>query len=546
MKLTARLSVAVVAVVALVGVMTLSGSHGLNSLNSTVGTMIEDSDRVEHGQRALSEVGIAFKTQVQEWKNTLLRGHDPDARAKYLAAVDKEATKVADSLAELQTVAKDLGIEPEPIEAVRKEHQALTAAYHAAADAWPANDAIGYRSVDAAVKGKDRPFIAALTALQDTVATAAANRRRAMAESARSTFAEHRLQLLEISGAIVFAAVLGGWLLARSIVKPLGRLRATLVRLASHDHDLTVSDAARHDEVGEMARAVELLHRALRSEAAVTESLRKRAQRLADEAKQLALIGAAMSQAATASTQQATSVAGASATANTSMTTVAAAAEEMTASIREISGNTTRAADAARTTSTTARAAADAVDRLAKANEGIADVVGTIAQIAAQTNLLALNATIEAASAGEAGRGFAVVAGEVKTLARQTATATEDIGKRIADVRGGVQQVVAAIQQVVQAVEGINQMQTAIAAAVEEQSATTGDMGRSITEVSGLATDIARSIGAVVDSAATTEHGAANTTSSAQSLAGLAEELTQLADRLASGDATGSHEAQAA
>ncbi len=148
--------------------------------------------------------------QVQEWKNTLLRGHDPEARAKYLEAVDKEAKAVVTALDGLEAVAKDIGLASEPIAAVRKEHQALTATYHAAAAAWPADDQLGYRAVDAAVKGKDRPFSTALTALQDAVATAAAARRVELSDDAHKTYAKYSLQLLEISAAIALLAIVGG------------------------------------------------------------------------------------------------------------------------------------------------------------------------------------------------------------------------------------------------------------------------------------------------------------------------------------------------
>jgi methyl-accepting chemotaxis protein len=546
MKIAPRLVLATIAVLSLVGVMTWLTAHGLQSLNATARELGADAGRVDKGQQALAAVSIGFKTQVQEWKNILIRGHDPEARAKYLAAMEKEARGVTTALDALNELAPTIGLAAEPIAVVRKEHLALTEVYHTALAAWPANDPVGYRVVDAAVKGKDRPLATALNTLQETVSTAASARRQARADAAELTYAQHVTQMWQISAAIGVLALIGGWLVARSITRPLGRLRESLVRLASHDFELTVGDTARRDEVGEMARAVELLQRALRSEAAVTQSLRKRAAVLTEEAKRLAETGATMSQAATTGNQQAQTAASASTTAQASIATVASASAEMTASIKEISSNTTRAADAARQTSITAGEAAEAVSRLAKANEAIASVVGTITTIASQTNLLALNATIEAASAGEAGRGFAVVAGEVKNLARQTATATKDIGERIADVRSCVQQVVPAIQQVVQAVEQISQMQSAIAAAVEEQSATTAEMGRSITDASGQASAIAECIDHVVQTAGTTERGAQAATTSAGALASLADELSLLADRLASGEATGSHEAQAA
>lgn len=546
MKLSLRLLLAIIVVVGLVSGMASAGLAGMRTLDRTIHTMVTDSGRVEDGLRALADLTTDFKTQVQEWKNILLRGHVAEARAKYLAAMNDEATKVQAALDRLDAVAPILGLDPALGAAVRKEHATLGQAYQEALAKWPAEDPVGYRVVDATVKGKDRPLLTALTALQEAVITAANTRRQAAEVAAAAEYQHARTQVLAIGGGIGAITIIGGWLLLRSITRPLNRLRLALVALASHDHDIVISDTTRRDEVGDMAKAVEMLHRAIRAEAAVTAALRTRAERLAEAASRLTETGQAMTGAAVEGAREAASVSRSSASANASVATVAAATAEMTSAINEISGNSNRAADSARSTTRTAKDASSAVERLAQANDGIANVVKVIATIAAKTNLLALNATIEAASAGEAGRGFAVVAGEVKDLARQTATATEDIGKRIGEVRACVDQVVAAIAQVVTAVDGITQMQTSIAAAIEEQTATTGDIGRSINEVSSLTNAMAQAVEKVLTVANRTEQGAKETTTSAEGLRELASELSGLANRLAAGDTTASHEAAAA
>ncbi len=200
-------------------------------------------------------------------------------------------------------------------------------------------------------------------------------------------------------------------------------------------------------------------------------------------------------------------VAAASEEASTSVQTVAAAAEELSRSITEISGqvseSTRYAGDAARQAEETNQT----VRGLAEASDKIGEVIDLIKQIADQTNLLALNATIEAARAGEAGKGFAVVASEVKSLANQTAKATEDISGQIGAIRSAVEQAVQAISSIVSVIDQINQTATGISAAVEEQSAATGEISRNTQEASTGTQEVTANVAGV--SAAASETGSA-------------------------------------
>lgn len=183
-----------------------------------------------------------------------------------------------------------------------------------------------------------------------------------------------------------------------------------------------------------------------------------------------------------------------------SVTTLSTGAEEMTASIKEISKNAAEAAEYARTAVGTARQSKETVARLDQSSKEIGEVLKTITEIAEQTNLLALNATIEAARAGEMGKGFAVVANEVKSLATQTARATGDIASRINSVRTNTTEAVAAMDRVSEVVGRICEFQSTIASAVEEQTATTNEMGRSIAEAAAGSGDIARNVAGVATS----------------------------------------------
>ena len=217
---------------------------------------------------------------------------------------------------------------------------------------------------------------------------------------------------------------------------------------------------------------------------------------------------------------------------NHNVQTVATATEEMGASIREIAKN---AAEAARVATSAVGVADDTnriIGKLGESSADIGKVIKVITSIAQQTNLLALNATIEAARAGEAGKGFAVVANEVKELAKETARATEDIGQKIDKIQADTHDAVAAIAQITRIIAQINDIQSAIASAVEEQTATTTEMGRNVTEAARGSAEIARSINGVAQTAEGTVSGANDTQRAAAELAKMAAELQRLVNQV--------------
>lgn len=247
-----------------------------------------------------------------------------------------------------------------------------------------------------------------------------------------------------------------------------------------------------NDELADMSRAVNLsnstLQGAFGSAARTSEAVRSESETVADLTTQTA-------QAAADSAAQADAVAGAAEQVSINVQTVAAGAEEMGSAIREISSNANEAARVAQEATEAAAATTETVEKLGKSSKEIEDVIHTITAIAEQTNLLALNATIEAARAGEAGKGFAVVAGEVKDLAAETAKATDDITGRIAKIQDDTDSAVTAIRRISEIISQINDFQTTIAAAVEEQTATTNEMARSVTEAASGSSTIATNIG---------------------------------------------------
>jgi methyl-accepting chemotaxis protein len=331
-------------------------------------------------------------------------------------------------------------------------------------------------------------------------------------------------------GGIVALLLLGilSFLIGGSITTPIKHLSNIMRRLAQGELDVVI-DTDRRDEIGEMAKAVEIFkktgiakreseereHRDLELRMANVNRLEgltggfdgfaKRAiSEVEQAANSLQQTSAGLNETAKVTSTMVNEVASAATQTSANVQTVAAAAEELAASIHEISGQVADSSRIASGALAEADHATDQVRSLAKAANQIGDVVALINEIASQTNLLALNATIEAARAGEAGRGFAVVASEVKQLAGQTAKATTDIARHISGIQNETDEAVKAISAITETIRRIDTIGASIAAAVEEQGAATQEIARSVQQAADGSRHVIDSIGEVETAAAKT------------------------------------------
>jgi methyl-accepting chemotaxis protein len=342
--------------------------------------------------------------------------------------------------------------------------------------------------------------------------------------AAHSSSAQARIVLISAVAVALLAAFAFALLISRRVVASLRSVGRVLDSVAAGDLTQT-APTAHGREVRELATAVNTAATSLRQ---TVGALASSAALLSSTSVQLTSASDDVSAGAEEVSGQSARAADTAREVSANVLTVAAASEEMSVSIREIAASAIEGANVATRAVEVARTTGATVSRLTDSSAEIGNVIKVINSIAEQTNLLALNATIEAARAGEAGKGFAVVANEVKELAQETARATEDISRRVVAIQADTQGAVAAINEIGAIIEQINAYQLAISTSVEEQSRTSEEVTRNVTEAALGSATIAEDVAQITVAAADSATASAHSREVAASLAGLAEELQQM------------------
>jgi methyl-accepting chemotaxis protein len=371
-------------------------------------------------------------------------------------------------------------------------------------------------------------------------------------EEALADAASLRNLAILVGLASIVVGGLAAWFFGGSLARPVIVMTQAMQRLATGDHQVEVPARDRKDEIGNIAKAVQVFKEnavemeRLKAEQAEAERRaaeeKKRAmneladgfqasvggivQTVTGSANEMQATAQSLTATAEETSRQSTAVAAASEQASTNVQTVASAAEELSSSISEISRQVAQSAQIAAKAVTDAEHSNRQVQGLADAAQRIGEVVQLITDIASQTNLLALNATIEAARAGEAGKGFAVVASEVKNLANETAKATDEITGQIAGIQQATKDAVEAIQAIGQTIGQINEIATTIASAVEEQGAATQEIARNVQQAAAGTQEVSSNISGVTQAAGETGAAANQMLSASGELARQGETLS--------------------
>lgn len=369
---------------------------------------------------------------------------------------------------------------------------------------------------------------------------------------------DNTVQTTLMTGLVIgIIAVILSLIIGRFIASNFASVINQTERLAEGDKSFEIKGAERGDEIGSLAKALQIFRKNALEVEKLQEEQKEAEQRQAEErkkamqdlanqfetqvgeviekvdksAKDLQSMATTLASAVEQTSQQSSAVAAASQEASSNVETVASAAEEMSASIREISQSVSKTASSAKTCADTATSSQAKLDELQKAVGEIDSVIQAINDVAEQTNLLALNATIEAARAGEAGKGFAVVASEVKELAGQTHKMTDEIAQKVEHIKLSATETIGSVGEIVRQITEVDEQTTSVSAAIEEQNSSTAEISRNVQQAAKGTDEVSRNINGIQEAANDSASSTEQLKSSSDDLAMQASNLKSAVDQ---------------
>jgi methyl-accepting chemotaxis protein-1 (serine sensor receptor) len=513
----------------LVGVLLLvalfNWGTGAFDLSRTVDSVQESYQETERAIQASDNVREAqsdFKTQVQEFKNMLIRGHDAAELTKHRAGFDKAEKEVVDNLGKVKAALPTMGMDPKLAEATLKAHTELGEKYRAALLLFDPAKPLSYRDVDKQLRGIDRPMTSSLTELSAKILKFAGEERTNHVKELQDRRKASLMLSSIILGVGILVALVLTTYIVNAITRPLACLHKAMGAMASGDLRDRLNVTCR-DEIGDIGHNYNAM---LAKFTELFDNLKKASNQVAQGSTELNATAHEMQRATREIADFAEGQRLAQEQTASAMTELSASVQEVAGNARASQGATDEAVSAVAEGTTQGKATEQAMGSISEASSQMVRAVQVIQEIARQTNLLALNAAIEAAKAGAMGKGFAVVAEEVRKLAERSSGAAKEIAALIEATNGAMGEGVRTVKATVGTLEDIRdnvaQLASAIAeitAATEEQGRTSGEVATQV-EASALAT--ARSAAAATELAQTVEE--VNRTS--DHLARIAEELS--------------------